>query len=162
MFKIYKHYNINEDNSKIIECLNESFQNLKLSQLKKERGKNKSLYVSKVIEGVINETKLQANIYPEKKFLETIGDTIDIQIDFTHTSVIIEIDNLRADQVAKKVLSRTAAFSNKSIIYVSLCYDSKSAKGHKDECLKYINIHFKNYFEYFSKIEYLAYIPKKY
>src|SRR5438093_2299690 len=48
-------------------------------------------------------------------------DSIDIFGQGTGANVVIELDKSRADQVAKKFLSRSAMFTE-IIYYVSLCY----------------------------------------
>lgn len=50
--------------------------------------------------------------------------------------VIIELDKHRADQVAKKFLSRSALKINQDLIYVALCYPG-TAKMSVAECIKY-------------------------
>lgn len=52
--------------------------------------------------------------------------------------IVIEIDAHRADQVAKKFLSRTALFANENVFYISLCYPG-TKKMSKTECTKYFN-----------------------
>lgn len=51
-------------------------------------------------------------------------------------SVVIELDTHRADQVAKKFLSRLALLIDKKIIYLSLCYPGTKKMSIK-ECEKY-------------------------
>ena len=65
----------------------------------------------------------------------TMKDSIDIFGSSDDLSVVIELDKHRADQVAKKFVSRTALF-NKPIFYVSLCYPGTS-KMNPSECKKY-------------------------
>lgn len=63
-------------------------------------------------------------------------DSIDIYGEYNNQILIIELDKWRADQVAKKVLSRTALFIDKRIGLISLCY--AGTKGmNKNECIKY-------------------------
>ena len=49
-------------------------------------------------------------------------DAIDIFGIFKDFVVAIELDKHRADQVAKKFISRSALLSKKTIFFVSLCY----------------------------------------
>ena len=49
-------------------------------------------------------------------------DTIDIFGTSKSFVVVIELDKHRADQVAKKFLSRSALLSKKTIFFISLCY----------------------------------------
>ena len=48
------------------------------------------------------------------------------------------MDAHRADQVAKKFLSRSALFINENIIYLSLCYPGTNSMN-KKECVKYFD-----------------------
>ncbi|MGL1921578.1 MAG: hypothetical protein OCD03_11190 [Hyphomicrobiales bacterium] len=63
-------------------------------------------------------------------------DSIDIYGELANLSVIIEIDKHRADQVAKKFVSRTSLFINREILYISLCYPG-TKKMPVGECIKY-------------------------
>lgn len=49
-------------------------------------------------------------------------DSIDIFGKSENFVVVIELDKHRADQVAKKFISRCALLSNENIFYISLCY----------------------------------------
>ena len=63
-------------------------------------------------------------------------DSIDI-FGQTESSVIaIELDKHRADQVAKKFVSRVATLPNTNVYFVSLCYPG-TAKMSKSETVKY-------------------------
>lgn len=64
-------------------------------------------------------------------------DSIDIYgncYDLFH--IIIELDKPRADQVAKKMLSRIACFRDNNIIYIAICYPG-TEKMNSTECIKY-------------------------
>jgi len=50
--------------------------------------------------------------------------------------VVIELDKNRADQVAKKFVSRSATFKNEKIYYISLCYPGTD-RMNLSECVKY-------------------------
>lgn len=57
--------------------------------------------------------------------------------------IVIELDSSRADQVAKKFLSRFALFRDENMIYIAVCYPGTASMNSK-ECIKY--------FEYCSQI----------
>ena len=63
-------------------------------------------------------------------------DSIDIYGSHTDFEIIIELDKYRADQIAKKFLSRSALFNDKKIIYIALCYGG-TAKMNVPEAIKY-------------------------
>jgi len=84
--------------------------------------------------------KLQNNLSHIKWDLEYHPDTktrdsIDIHGLTGNNSIVIEIDKHRADQVAKKFLSRSAMLQN-SLLYVALCIPGTS-KMNPNECIKY-------------------------
>ena len=62
-------------------------------------------------------------------------DSIDIYGKGSNLCVVIELDKHRADQVAKKFVSRSALF-NIPIFYISLCYPGTS-RMNPSECIKY-------------------------
>lgn len=64
------------------------------------------------------------------------GDKIDIYGEKDNIAVAIELDKWRADQVAKKFVSRTALLENKDLYYISVCY-SGTEKMSFTECVKY-------------------------
>lgn len=67
-------------------------------------------------------------------------DCVDI-IGFSKThnfKIVIELDAHRADQVAKKIVSRMALFIDENVIYLSLCYPG-TKKMPKNECVKYFD-----------------------
>lgn len=72
-------------------------------------------------------------------------DSIDIYGKDKKSSynIIIELDKPRADQVAKKILSRIAIYINEPFIYIAICYPGTN-KMNPNECIKY--------FEYGKKI----------
>lgn len=63
-------------------------------------------------------------------------DSIDIFGRRGRTLVVIELDKTRADQVAKKFVSRSAMFKNDSIYYISFCYPG-TKRMNSTECIKY-------------------------
>ena len=73
---------------------------------------------------------------PSDKFADRIdiyGSSSNVENKF---KIVIELDTHRADQVAKKIVSRTALFIEENLIYVSLCYPG-TKKMSKPECEKY-------------------------
>lgn len=70
--------------------------------------------------------------------IENLRDTVDIIGVDSDMIIIIEIDKHRADQVAKKFISRTAIFVDKKISYISLCYPGTDRMS-TNECIKYFN-----------------------
>ena len=72
-------------------------------------------------------------------------DSIDIygKDKKSNYNIIIELDKPRADQVAKKMLSRIANYLNEPFIYIAICYPGTD-KMNLNECIKY--------FEYGKKI----------
>ncbi|ATB69967.1 hypothetical protein SJPD1_1862 [Sulfurospirillum diekertiae] len=63
-------------------------------------------------------------------------DAIDIYGKAEGFIIIIELDKHRADQVAKKFISRSALFANEKTFYISLCYPG-TEKMSKPETIKY-------------------------
>ncbi len=79
----------------------------------------------------------------EREFKPSIyhGDSLDLFGKSNHKSdysIVIEFDAHRADQVAKKFVSRVALLSDRNIIYIAMCYPVKSEVS-KKECEKYFN-----------------------
>lgn len=76
------------------------------------------------------------------EYFKEVLDRADIyREDFEGKELIIEIDATRADQVAKKMMSRFcyACLSGKPVVYVSLLYKG-TQKMNRDECLKYFRM----------------------
>lgn len=63
-------------------------------------------------------------------------DSIDICGRGDGYMVVIELDKHRADQVAKKFLSRMAILNDIKVLYVALCYPGTQAMN-ENECRKY-------------------------
>jgi len=63
-------------------------------------------------------------------------DAIDIFGEKGQQILIIELDKWRADQVAKKLISRTALMIDRKVGFISLCY-AGTERMSKNECLKY-------------------------
>lgn len=85
--------------------------------------------------------------YPQLKWLvekrlDGCNDSVDIYAsDSTNWEVIIEIDATRADQVAKKIVSRFSHISesrSENIIYIALCYPGTD-RMNLNECEKFIS-----------------------
>lgn len=64
------------------------------------------------------------------------SDSIDIYGNRANEIIIIELDKWRADQVAKKIISRTALMIDKKIGFISLCYSGTDSMS-KPECVKF-------------------------
>ena len=65
-------------------------------------------------------------------------DSIDIYGQGNGFVVVIELDKHRADQVAKKFVSRIAILPITKIFYISLCYPGTKHMN-KKECIKYFD-----------------------
>lgn len=63
-------------------------------------------------------------------------DSVDIFGSNSDASVVIELDKHRADQVAKKFVSRNALFIGNPVFYISLCYPG-TIYMNSSECIKY-------------------------
>lgn len=63
-------------------------------------------------------------------------DSIDIYGETKDFVVAIELDKNRADQVAKKFVSRVALMPNKKVYFISLCYPG-TKRMNMNECVKY-------------------------
>lgn len=63
-------------------------------------------------------------------------DSIDIYGESEGFVVAIELDKNRADQVAKKFVSRIALLPDKKVYFLSLCYPG-TKKMNLNECVKY-------------------------
>ena len=76
----------------------------------------------------------------EYKPCKSNGDRIDIYGDSDESDykVVIELDAHRADQVAKKFLSRMALLENENVIYIALCYPGTKNMS-VNETKKYFN-----------------------
>ena len=84
-----------------------------------------------------------------QNYWEEVNDRADIRreniiFDEIDYELIIEIDATRADQVAKKMMSRFcyATLRNKPIVYVALLYQGTKSMN-SDECKKYFKMGYK-------------------
>ncbi|MCA9358457.1 hypothetical protein KC902_04315 [Candidatus Kaiserbacteria bacterium] len=80
----------------------------------------------------IPETQWRTEYTPNS----TSRDSIDIFGENEDSVVAIELDKHRADQVAKKFVSRVSALPHGKVYFVSLCYPG-TASMNKSECIKY-------------------------
>ncbi len=78
------------------------------------------------------------NWHSEYKIDGVKRDLIDIYGEKNDNVFIIELDKWRADQIPKKVISRTALLINKNIGFVSLCYGGTPSMS-KAESIKYFS-----------------------
>jgi len=89
---------------------------------------------------IFNHLKKNTNLSWSKEHVFTnqnVGDAIDIYGEGDGEKWIVELDAMRADQVAKKAISRIALTGlNVPIHYVIVLYPDSTGK-HKNECLKY-------------------------
>ena len=76
------------------------------------------------------------------KFTRECRDEVDIYGTFSSEdgegAVIIELDKWRADQVAKKFVSRFALTLEQPLIYIALCFGGTESMN-KNECEKYFS-----------------------
>ena len=63
-------------------------------------------------------------------------DSIDIFGQKDEIAIVIEMDKNRADQVAKKFVSRSALLKDRKLYFVSLCYPG-AERMNINECTKY-------------------------
>jgi hypothetical protein len=82
------------------------------------------------------------NWRPQHKLTKERQDAVDIYGTFSSENregaVIIELDKWRADQVAKKFVSRFALTLEQPLIYIAFCYGGTEHMN-KSECNKYFN-----------------------
>ena len=86
-----------------------------------------------ILTQAIPDLKWQQEYVPHS----TMKDSIDIFGNNENISVVIEIDKHRADQVAKKFVSRSALL-DKKIFYISLCCPG-TTNMNSSECVKYFS-----------------------
>lgn len=125
---------------------------------------NKVKYVTKKYKGKVDE--LQAEIYDilvenvcgwEWKVEEFISSQYKDRADIIglnereNSIIVLELDASRADQVAKKFVSRQSILADKNVLYISVCYPGTKTMS-RTECAKY--------FEFCSKITEMLNTPK--
>jgi len=106
-----------------------------LTSLSQSKQKIKVEYLQKFITNLLEKEHPGFEWKTEYKVSEK-RDSIDIYGNRNDEIVIIELDKWRADQVAKKLISRTALMIDKKIGFISLCYAGTDRMS-KPECLKF-------------------------
>lgn len=61
----------------------------------------------------------------------------DVKISFNDTAVVVELDSVRAEQVAKKFLSRVSLCADGDLVYVAWIYPTSNSKVNYSEIEKY-------------------------
>ena len=84
------------------------------------------------LKSILNKTLWDTDYSPS----DNSRDTIDIVGFNNDSTIVIELDKHRADQVAKKFISRTALLVDKKLIYIALCYPGTN-RMNPNECIKY-------------------------
>ena len=101
----------------------------------KEQG-NEVKKLQKFIKDLLEANHKDFDWQIEYKVDNNRKDSIDIIGIKNNEILIIELDKWRADQVAKKIMSRTALMIDKKIALISLCYAGTDSMD-KNECIKY-------------------------
>ncbi|HEX7414680.1 MAG TPA: hypothetical protein VF411_11605 [Bacteroidia bacterium] len=160
MGTLVKAQHLNETNSALLVAVEKSILGIKVGILTaKKSSKKKSAYIKTILEKNIKGYTFKIE-EPLSKELNDKADCVILDLK-QQPLVIIEIDNMRADQVTKKLVSRLAMVAaHKNITYITICYKSKSAKGYKEECRKYINKHIPAFLKNYKTVEYMAFLPK--
>jgi hypothetical protein len=118
-----------------IECSNYFSEHLgKLQKGKKSTVSEFQDHVKSILEHTMPEIEWIS----EHRVSLHIRDSIDIFGQGQDFVVVIELDAHRADQVAKKFVSRVAILSSTTIYYISLCYPG-TKKMSIPECNKYFD-----------------------
>ena len=137
--KLYKHSSKTEDSEKIISCICEfDCSPFFVSHLSEPQYEQKKI-VDSFQTAICNKLRKSIpNITWQTEYSPSKGkrDSIDIFGSNNDINIVIEIDKHRADQVAKKFVSRSALLNNKSIFYISLCYPG-TQNMNSTECVKY-------------------------
>lgn len=90
--------------------------------------------ICSALESNITSTKWESEYRPSK----SNRDSIDIFGSNESSVVAIELDKHRADQVAKKFVSRVAILPETKVYYISLCYPG-TVNMSKPEAIKYFD-----------------------
>lgn len=137
--KLYEQTLNSGDVKKIITCIG-GFEcsSFFYSHLGKSQSEQKTIVNKFQIETYNKLEKEVPNFAWQLEYLPSSGkrDSIDIYGNNNSLHVVIELDKHRADQVAKKFVSRSALFVDKTIFYISLCYPGTSNMNLR-ECIKY-------------------------
>lgn len=123
-----------------LERRKKSKNNSEKRRLIAELQKNLCDYLNDLVKGVnwkLEKTFDLVNDGLNQEFKKR-RDSIDIYGSSNNLVVVIEIDASRADQVAKKMLSRAYAVmnENKHVLYIALCYPGTDSMN-TEECVKY-------------------------
>lgn len=150
------------DENDIIEKLCNSLLLINNDRLRTLKMTEKSAFVQSSLNDFFSEEGIE--FLAEHTFDVNQGERFDVYFENNDFAIIIEIDNLRADQISKKAFSRMSMFRSrypyKKVIYVTLCYLSNSAMGYKKEAKRYLDFHFLNFFTLINNVAYVAIIPK--
>ncbi|WP_428088242.1 hypothetical protein [Candidatus Thioglobus sp.] len=139
--KLHEYTSKEGDIGIIISCISDfdcsEFFNSHLGKSQSEQKKIVNNFQSAICNSLANNitnTSWQLEYSPstEKR------DSIDIFGSNNETQVVIELDKHRADQVAKKFVSRNALLIDKTVFYISLCYPGTSNMN-SSECVKYFS-----------------------
>ncbi len=121
---------------------------------KKEFPNTKSLQEGLLL--YLQENSKDFHWQKEYRPLKKYKDKIDLfGVDENGFKIVIELDTNRADQVAKKFVSRMALLREDDVLYIVLCYPPKDSEvlnkeGAKNEVKKYLNF-CKTLVEYFNE-----------
>ncbi|WP_318405509.1 hypothetical protein [Photobacterium leiognathi] len=119
---------------------------------KRSKGSDLVLAAEKKIPKYLSKHSLEFEVLSEQQIRLHFNDVtsqdrldlfIKININDTNWYVVIEFDSARADQVAKKFVSRVAQVPNNNLVYIAYCYP-----GTKGMNLNEVN----KYFQYMESI----------
>jgi len=91
----------------------------------------------KSLSNQVNSLKWEAEHRPSKLKRDSI-DVFGADDEKGGLRVVIELDKYRADQIAKKFLSRSSLLIDEDVLYISLCYPGTSSMS-STECEKYFD-----------------------
>ena len=160
----YKNYNLKtNDISNVLISVIEKINHEDLIKSESKKSKYLEKFFAnnfKIKDGKIEILKKEHKLHDEKNDKVDLYAKIVIGVQIYH--LIIEMDNMRADQVTKKLFSRPLLLSsNDEIIYVSLLYSTKSnISQYQKECKTYIKGHYKDFIDRNTNIQYLSFVPQ--
>ncbi len=130
---------IPDDNSDGGIILREIRNHITEFKFDKKKHKDHALFQSDLTDYLILKL-IQFSWEIEHKPSDVCKDRIDIfgVSKIGNYKIVIELDAHRADQVAKKFISRSALFINDNLIYLSVCYPGTKRMS-KPECMKYFD-----------------------